>query len=394
MTELKIRKVKEIVSLATKENGWAEMSAVGLQLLANGIDFKNEGFNKLKPFFESLPEHFAISVDPKSNLPLVKCLNYDRGNSQNASIQNSFYKKEKIVHLTQWASINQKSAIESLKNMALKEDWTYSKEDPEYPNPILAKYLKWTFVRLFIENKILYSNNFASFNTGLVDRFYKPIYAIFDKNKYNLQPWHFIDFCVAGASTPASKFLTDNFSQLPQRAKYIKTTDDILYDTSFPVDVNWAHIILDNIERMPAEFLKQACYGRFEFKDPSKMDDTEKSDYFNTLRKFLESEPVCLAGFSNMMSLALETAKLRVDWNHKTAIPIYYPTDNKVHLILPLALNVYEPEKISIALVMTKTPSNRYRAVTIFTLDMAYSNARLVSRPLSDWLTAKRNNSL
>lgn len=89
-----------------------------------------------------------------------------------------------------------------------------------------------------------------------------------------------------------------------------------------------------------------------------------------------------------MIDTALKIAKSRVAWNYKTAIPIYYPTDDKVHLILPLALNTRSPEEISLALVMTKTPSNRYRTVTIFTLDMAYSNARLITKPSSDWLIA------
>ena len=51
-----------------------------------------------------------------------------------------------------------------------------------------------------------------------------------------------------------------------------------------------------------------------------------------------------------------------------------------------------EPEEISLALVMTKTPAHRYRAVTIFTLDMAYSNARLITKPSSDWLIAETIN--
>ena len=99
-----------------------------------------------------------------------------------------------------------------------------------------------------------------------------------------------------------------------------------------------------------------------------------------------------LSYISSMLNMAVEIAKSRVEWNYKTAIPVYYPTDDKVHLILPLALNINEPEEISLALVMTKTPANRYRAVTIFTLDMAYSNARLITKPSSDWLIAEDIN--
>lgn len=389
-----ISKIKEIVSLNMREDGWTELSTMGLKLIENGIDIKDYGFNRLKPFVESLSEYFVIDEDEHSHLPLVKCNDKDPQYATLNIKKNTNSNKDDMIHLTQWANINQKSAIETLKNMALSERWTYSVEDENYPNPILAKYLKWTFVKLMREDKILYSNDYAAFNTGLVDKFYKPIYAVFDKNKFNKQPWHFIDFCVAGSSTVAARKLTDNFSQLPERASYIQNYDDVIYDTSLPVDVNWEHIILENIDRMPIELLRQVCLGSFDVLDPSHLSDCDKAKYYEELRKVLESNPMRLSIISSMMGMAVETAKHRVAWNYKTAIPVYYPTDDSVHLILPLALNINEPEEISIALVMTKTPSGRYRAVTIFTLDMAYSNARLVTKPSSDWLIAESINSL
>lgn len=390
----RISKIKEIVSLSMREDGWTPMSTIGLKLIAHGIDIKDDGFGKLKPFFESLSDFFVIGIDEQSRLPLVKCCDIASTTSVSNIKKNSNCNKEEMIHLTQWANINQKSAIETLKNIALPERWTYSVEDENYPSPILAKYLKWTFVKLMKEDKILYSNDYASFNTGLVDKFYKPIYAVFDKNKFKKQPWHFIDFCVAGSSTVAARKLTDNFSHLPERASYIQNYDDVIYDTSLPVDVNWEHIILENIDRMPTELIRQVCFGSFDVLDPSQINDNDKERYYNELRNVLESNPMRLSIISSMMDMAVETAKHRVAWNYKTAIPVYYPTDDSVHLILPLALNINEPEEISIALVMTKTPSGRYRAVTIFTLDMAYSNARLVTKPSSDWLIAESINSL
>ncbi len=390
----RISKIKEIVSISMREDGWTPMSTIGSKLKAHGIDIKDDGFGKLKPFFESLSEYFVIGIDEQSCLPLVKCCDMASTTSISNTKKNSNCYKKEMMHLTQWANINQKSAIETLKNMALPERWTYSVEDENYPSPILAKYLKWTFVKLMKEDKILYSNDYASFNTGLVDKFYKPIYAVFDKNKFNKQPWHFIDFCVAGSSTVAARKLTDNFSHLPERASYIQNYDDVIYDTSLPVDVNWEHIILENIDRMPTELLRQVCFGSFDVLDPPQINDNDKARYYDELRNVLESNPMRLSVISSMMGMAVETAKHRVAWNYKTAIPVYYPTDDSVHLILPLALNINEPEEISIALVMTKTPSGRYRAVTIFTLDMAYSNARLVTKPSSDWLIAESINSL
>ena len=59
MNTERISKIKEIVSLNMREDGWTPMSTIGLKLIASGIDTKDYGFAKLKPFFESLSEHFV-----------------------------------------------------------------------------------------------------------------------------------------------------------------------------------------------------------------------------------------------------------------------------------------------------------------------------------------------
>ena len=385
-----IEKIKKIVSTNLRDDGWAELAHIGTLLNTNNINLKANGY-KVKAFFEGLDNDFDVSIDDHTNLPLVKV-------KQSATIktieaEDSVKEIKTPLHLTKWANIYQKVAVESLSRLALSERWAYKTEDKNYPKPILAKYLKWTFVKLHREDKILFSNGYASFNTGLVDKFYKPIYAVFDKNKnFNKQPWHFVGFCVAGSSDIASRILANNFSDLPQRASYINSYDDVMYDYTLPVDVNWNHIILENIDRLPRVLLEQICSGAFCMKDIENLSHDEKEKYLSELRAFLEKNPMRLSLISNMMNMAVETAKSRVEWNYKTAIPVYYPTDDKVHLILPLSLNINEPEEISLALVMTKTPANRYRAVTIFTLDMAYSNARLITKPSSDWLIAETIN--
>ena len=49
-----ISKIKEIVSLNMREDGWTQMSTIGNKLIASGIDFKDYGFVKLKLFLESV----------------------------------------------------------------------------------------------------------------------------------------------------------------------------------------------------------------------------------------------------------------------------------------------------------------------------------------------------
>lgn len=369
--------VKKIVESVKRDDGWTDLATIGALLTANNIDFKAFGFFKLKAFFEAMGEAFELSTDTNTSLPIVKVGNYTLNNMNNCQ----------DVFLHQWSYIQLNEAINKLKEIALEEDWYYGDSNSDSPYPILGQYLKWTFVKIMREDKILYANNYAAFNTGLVDKYYKPIFALFDKNKNKgKQPWHFIDFCVAGSSSYASRKLSDNFSVLPQRAVYIRKYDDVMYDCSLPVDCNWEHILEDHIERIPDALLRQVCSEEFDIKEVGQMSAQDADIYYDSLKAFLSSNPDRLSLLSHIMSMALDRAIMRVEWNYKTAIPVYYPTLDSVNLILPLALNMNEPEQISLALVMTKTPAGRYRGVTIFTLDMAYSNARLITKPSSDWL--------
>ena len=85
------------------------------------------------------------------------------------------------------------------------------------------------------------------------------------------------------------------------------------------------------------------------------------------------------------LDAAVELALKRVRWNFKTAIPVYFPTNNRMNMLLPLAL--VSDEVIDIALVVEKTDSGNYLGHTILPLDWAYNNARLVCRPNSEWLS-------
>ena len=53
-------------------------------------------------------------------------------------------------------------------------------------------------------------------------------------------------------------------------------------------------------------------------------------------------------------------------------------------LLLPLDLT--DDEKPDVALVVELVESGAYLGQTILTMNMAYNNARLISRPDSDWL--------
>lgn len=75
----------------------------------------------------------------------------------------------------------------------------------------------------------------------------------------------------------------------------------------------------------------------------------------------------------------------RAIWNYKTAIPVYFPARDALSWLLPLALT--PGSQADVALVVERFPNGNLEGHTVLDLDMAYTNARLVSKPESDWLS-------
>ena len=82
---------------------------------------------------------------------------------------------------------------------------------------------------------------------------------------------------------------------------------------------------------------------------------------------------------------AVRKAVMRASWNYRTAIPVYFPSYDKMSILLPLSFS--SDKDAEVALVVERNSiSGNYIAPTILTLATAYSNARLVCKPESDWL--------
>ncbi len=284
------------------------------------------------------------------------------------------------------------SAFHLLAELALDERWFFGKHpDSIRPFPILENYLQYTFFRLSKENKVIEKGQWAVFNTGLVDKLYDPIFALFTRNDRSNPPWKFVDFCIPGKG-PAGKKLTSEIAPLPEAAKYFSSNFDMLLDTSQEIHVDYEHVIYDGVERdrFPIEFLSRHVPKGFAQKDPNSMTEGERVSYFQAYRQALENDLQCTRAIKNRLEDAKTLAEKRTRWNFKTAIPQYYPKFDVLSLLLPLAL--VSDELVDIALIVTRNPSGSYQGRTILPLAWAYKNARLVCRPDSDWLTTENIN--
>ena len=300
-------------------------------------------------------------------------------------------------------------------NLALPERWYHEAKD-KITKPILKNYLSFTFERLQYEDtvlepakavlehrdpikKILTNSGNAVWNTGLVDNVYDPIYAFFKANNHQnpmvTQDWIFIGF--GTANSHFQSIITD-FPYQPKAAQYFDNPRELFYDVAANRPTyGKEHIFRENIDRLPTGFLKKGAPLSFKFEpEAAKLPKVLRDDYYKRLSEAIYANEEWLQLLITRFNNALDIALSRVAWNYKTAIPMYYVNERKMQLMLPLALE--KNGVIDVALVCNhkydpSTNVNNYEGKTIFTLPMAYNNARLITRPDSDWLMADETGS-
>ncbi len=324
----------------TFEKGWGyitpEDGEVDESVFVHHSDIALDGFRGLEP---DQDVEFSIGSGPDGRPTATYVLPDSRS------------QLERFAYLAQFDR-----KIDALALAARPEDWTYLNTQTKRTNPILHSYLKYTFLRVFQENKIAYAENaerpvrlpdgthrpqkLACFNTGLVTQHYEQIYcAFFEAQPDQLEPFVLHDFF------PESKSPITKFASRPEVANYFEDPAALVYDRRLQLVKNVHHIVAERLARFP---------------------------------KFWQENALMLPG---ALDTAINRAEQRVIRNYKTAIPQY--NRGKIQLLLPLCLS--DPSKADVALVVGKEDAV-YKAYTILTLDMAYNNARLLTTPDREWL--------
>jgi Domain of unknown function (DUF3825) len=243
------------------------------------------------------------------------------------------------------------SRLKELAERAQPEDWSF---DAEEPYGVLGNYVRYTYKRVFHQNKILAAVDsggakVALFNTGLFTHNYEGIFAFLEANRdSSRQPWVLKDWVVE------SDRRLGFFGSRPSAARYFDKPDELVYDPDRELIPNLDHILDENVDRYPADLRKNAHRRRM------------------------------------MLQGAVAEAGKRAQMSYKAAVPQFYfghegSERGHIQLLLPLCFN--QPTKADLALVVEQE-WNAYRAFTVLPLDRAYSNARLVARPDNDWLRA------
>jgi len=199
-----------------------------------------------------------------------------------------------------------------------------------------------------MEDKISVTSDgeFAAFNTGLLTPHAEEILAFFSRNQHGAaQRWFFI-----GWVTESSRDVLRHFHELPPMAEYVTSASELVYDWRRDLKLAYDHILDDNIDRFPPDMVEHPLRAR----------QALDSAVYLTLR--------------------------RVRRNHKLVIPQWYPKLGEAGAQFLMPLDLTGSGKADLALVVSAVGDRAYRGHTVLTLDMAYTNARLVARPDSDWL--------
>lgn len=243
--------------------------------------------------------------------------------------------------------------LNELKEMALPESWQFKKPTIETKNqstPILERYINTIFRKQSIDYNLENTsqsfhieNECACFHTGLYTPRYKAIYAYFDRNKKydSMREWYFRGFC--DEFSPRLKYI----EPLPEKPCYHMEEKGVNYNTEWPIRVNVEHILGDaeNLERIPAKIRKAK-------------------------------------NLSLLLETGVELARRKAVVESGIVVPQGY--QGKVQYLLPICLTNMQKPDIAMTLAVM---DGYYLGYTCLTLEMAYFNARVISRPTARWLT-------
>jgi hypothetical protein len=275
--------------------------------------------------------------------------------------------------------------LHSLAELAEQERWQYLFVPSESKVPVLENYIKQTFIRCHDQQKVSVSDNLSCFNTGLLTSGHEEIFGIFtisenydrtkpisgDNKKWWLKQW----------VRSGDRILTD-FMELPPMAEYWSDSRELVFDPKLQVQLNLDHIVKDNLNRFPEEL------GGKVGKDgiPTDIGAASIDDDVSEQSSGSDGTTVPLAT-RNALEGAMKHSIRLAQRNYRVAVPQFYW--GKIQLLLPLYLR--DSSRPSLALTLERN-GGWYRAATVLYTDWAYSHARLLARPNSEWLGGFRSD--
>jgi hypothetical protein len=234
--------------------------------------------------------------------------------------------------------------LESLANLAEPEDWNYRHGAGSHGLPILRSYITSRYQRVAAERKISVTSDkdACCWHTGLFTTGRQPIFILFSRNRLTAAKayWHFWKFA------PEGQWVLKRHRPLPAPPHFSDEASALVFDPARELRLNLERLVAGNQARFPQE-----------------------------LRSLSPDE------LQARVKEAIRLAIGRVRANYKTAVPQCY--GGTIQLLLPLCLT--DPRRADLALVLDRYAGS-YWSTTCLPLDIAYNNARQLSRQDREWL--------
>lgn len=231
-----------------------------------------------------------------------------------------------------------------LSKIAEKENWYYdspsAQTEQQKKYGVLFQYIHHTFSRAADEGKVLETDKYAVFNTGLLTLNGEEIYALFHLNRYETPKW-FLDSFYPVSSRYIPSELVD---RLPAYVDYFSNRpEDAYFDTMKSIRIYVDHVM-------------------------------ERFDRFPPIIQAIPRDVLIM-----LINSAEITMKKKILRNNRLVVPQYY--NKQIAYLAPLNL---AGQLIPLAI---EKEESTYRVNTVLTPGMAYCNARLIMKPESNWLT-------
>ncbi len=246
------------------------------------------------------------------------------------------------------------SDLRELAKMAMPESWTFL--HPQYPTfntetPILEKYIRSIYRYQAIsynqardqaekDRIITFSGAWACFHAGLMTPFFQEIYALFELNRRRdtRYDWVFKGFHAAGSARLRC------MPVLPHKPNFGSSD---AYHPEWNIRINFAHILQDNnnLQRIPSSVRR-------------------------------------LSNLPLLLHAAVLYARALAAVDPSVIVPQVYCRQRQ--FLMPICLT--DVKKCDLALTLMPC-DGYYFGSTCLTLEMAYQNARILSRPSAFWLS-------
>lgn len=156
---------------------------------------------------------------------------------------------EDLYNYMIWGDYNKR--MDELANLAIPEKWSFG-DSNDYS--ILKNYLKYTFLKLRRENKIVETENYCLFNTGLFTEFYEPIYIYGEVNP--IEEPDSTEYKFKGFYTEY-ELGSIGIAEYPERADYFSDPSLLVFDWHCRINIQYKHILEDedNKSRLPENVL-------------------------------------------------------------------------------------------------------------------------------------------